>query len=67
MSVAPEQILESVFGFPAFRLGQREIVERLINGTHTLSVMPTGAGKSICYQLPAVMRLLLSANGSVIG
>ncbi|MGB0577231.1 MAG: DNA helicase RecQ [Alphaproteobacteria bacterium] len=55
MSVAPEQILESVFGFPAFRPGQREIVDRLINGTHTLSVMPTGAGKSICYQLPALL------------
>jgi ATP-dependent DNA helicase RecQ len=55
MSAAPEQILESVFGFPAFRPGQREIVDRLIDGTHTLSVMPTGAGKSICYQLPALI------------
>ena len=55
MSAAPEQILRSVFGFPAFRPGQREIVDRLIDGTHTLSVMPTGAGKSICYQLPALI------------
>jgi len=55
MSAVPEQILESVFGFPAFRPGQREIVDRLIDGTHTLSVMPTGAGKSICYQLPALI------------
>ena len=55
MSAAPEQILQSVFGFPAFRPGQREIVDRLIDGTHTLSVMPTGAGKSICYQLPALI------------
>jgi ATP-dependent DNA helicase RecQ len=51
----PEAILDSVFGFPAFRPGQREIVDRLIEGTNTLSVMPTGAGKSICYQLPALI------------
>ena len=60
MTSAPEQILESVFGFPAFRPGQREIVDRLINGTHTLSVMPTGAGKSICYQLPALIAKQLT-------
>tara|TARA_R110002110_G_scaffold260260_1_gene475893 strand:- start:77051 stop:78841 length:1791 start_codon:yes stop_codon:yes gene_type:complete len=55
MAAAPEQLLESVFGFPAFRPGQKEIVDRLLDGTHTLSVMPTGAGKSICYQLPALI------------
>jgi len=52
---SPEQLLQSVFGFPKFRPGQREIVDRLQAGTHTLSVMPTGAGKSICYQVPALM------------
>jgi ATP-dependent DNA helicase RecQ len=55
MTAAPEQLLNSVFGFPAFRPGQKEIVDRLLEGTHTLSVMPTGAGKSICYQLPALI------------
>ncbi len=55
MSTDPEQILHDVFGFPAFRPGQREIVDRLLGGTNTLSVMPTGAGKSICYQVPALM------------
>lgn len=55
MTAGPEQLLESVFGFPAFRPGQREIVDRLLGGTHTLSVMPTGAGKSICYQVPALI------------
>ncbi len=55
MSLTPETVLESVFGFPAFRPGQREIVDRLLDGTNTLSVMPTGAGKSICYQLPALI------------
>ena len=55
MSLTPETVLESVFGFPAFRPGQREIVDRMLDGTNTLSVMPTGAGKSICYQLPALI------------
>ena len=55
MTAAPEQLLSSVFGFPAFRPGQKEIVDRLLEGTHTLSVMPTGAGKSLCYQIPALI------------
>jgi ATP-dependent DNA helicase RecQ len=55
MTTTPEQLLETVFGFPAFRPGQKEIVDRLLDGTNTLSVMPTGAGKSICYQLPALI------------
>lgn len=55
MDTEPQQLLKSVFGFPEFRPGQQEIVDRLLAGTHTLSVMPTGAGKSICYQLPALM------------
>ncbi len=52
---APQALLQSAFGFPAFRPGQQEIVERLINRTNTLCVMPTGFGKSLCYQLPALM------------
>ncbi len=55
MTAAPEEILNSVFGFPAFRPGQQEIVDRLLAGTHTLSIMPTGAGKSLCYQIPAII------------
>ncbi|MBO6783845.1 MAG: DNA helicase RecQ [Alphaproteobacteria bacterium] len=55
MSTNPEEVLKNVFGFPGFRPGQREIVDRLLAGTNTLSVMPTGAGKSICYQVPALM------------
>ncbi|HBM13546.1 MAG TPA: hypothetical protein DD390_12700, partial [Rhodospirillaceae bacterium] len=51
----PEEVLSSVFGYPSFRPGQREIVDRLLSGTHTLTVMPTGAGKSLCYQVPALM------------
>jgi ATP-dependent DNA helicase RecQ len=55
MTAVPEQLLKSVFGFPEFRPGQKEIVDRLLVGTHTLSVLPTAAGKSICYQIPALI------------
>jgi len=49
-----DQILRARFGFPAFRAGQREIVAHVAAGKDGLVVMPTGAGKSMCYQLPAL-------------
>ncbi|MDE3122061.1 MAG: ATP-dependent DNA helicase RecQ, partial [Paracoccaceae bacterium] len=52
----PEALLQSVFGFPGFRPGQREIVEAVTAGRNTLAIMPTGGGKSLCYQLPALCR-----------
>jgi ATP-dependent DNA helicase RecQ len=52
----PEKILRDVFGFDAFRPGQREIVDKLLSGRHILAVMPTGAGKSLCYQVPALLQ-----------
>ena len=49
-------LLKDVFGFDAFRPGQQEIVEAVIAGQNTLAIMPTGGGKSLCFQLPALAR-----------
>ncbi len=47
-------ILQSAFGFPAFRANQEEVCSAVVGGRDVLLVMPTGAGKSLCYQLPAI-------------
>ena len=49
-------LLQSVFGFPRFRANQLEVCEAAVAGRDLLLVMPTGAGKSLCYQLPALAR-----------
>jgi ATP-dependent DNA helicase RecQ len=51
-----EAILHSVFGYQAFRLHQAGIVEALIDGEDVLALMPTGGGKSLCYQIPSLVR-----------
>jgi ATP-dependent DNA helicase RecQ len=53
---ATQQTLRSTFGFEAFRPGQSEIVSTILDGSDVLAVMPTGSGKSLCYQLPALLR-----------
>lgn len=49
-------ILQHVFGYPAFRGEQQAIVEHVATGGDALVLMPTGGGKSLCYQIPALMR-----------
>ncbi|MCP9495528.1 MAG: RecQ family ATP-dependent DNA helicase [Pyrinomonadaceae bacterium MAG19_C2-C3] len=53
---AAQQALHQHFGFADFRAGQKPVIESVLGGHDTVVVMPTGGGKSICYQLPALMR-----------
>ena len=50
----PLAVLARVFGFDSFRPGQREIIDAVLAGQNALAIMPTGGGKSLCYQLPAL-------------
>lgn len=52
MTVELEKVLHKYFGFTSFRKGQKEVVESVLNGKNTLAMLPTGTGKSLCYQLP---------------
>ena len=49
-------ILQTVFGYPAFRGNQADIVHHVAEGGDALVLMPTGGGKSLCYQIPALLR-----------
>jgi ATP-dependent DNA helicase RecQ len=55
-STSPQTILNDVFGYSAFRGAQAEIVDHVIRGGDALVLMPTGGGKSLCYQVPAIAR-----------
>ena len=55
-ATAPHDVLRSVFGFPAFRGQQEAIITDVCAGRDVLAIMPTGAGKSLCYQIPALVR-----------
>jgi len=55
-ATAAEAILQEVFGYGAFRGQQKAIVDHAIGGGDALVLMPTGGGKSLCYQVPAIAR-----------
>ena len=51
----PEEALQALFGYAAFRPGQKEVIDNILSGRDVFAVMPTGAGKSVCYQIPAML------------
>ncbi len=55
LNLDPRDVLRTTFGFSDFRGVQSRVIDRVLGGSRTLAVMPTGAGKSICYQLPSLM------------
>jgi len=52
----PIEILKTIYGYANFRLNQSEIIKSLVAGENVFALMPTGGGKSICYQIPAMLR-----------
>lgn len=63
MKILPQKILKNIFGYDEFRGNQREIIDHVIEGKSCFVLMPTGGGKSLCYQIPA---LCLDGVGIVI-
>jgi ATP-dependent DNA helicase RecQ len=56
MTSTPLQLLNTVFGYPAFRGEQQAVIDRVVAGGDAMVLMPTGGGKSLCYQIPALLR-----------
>ncbi|PPD17701.1 MAG: ATP-dependent DNA helicase RecQ, partial [Methylobacter sp.] len=56
MPATPLDILQTVFGYNRFRGQQQAVIDTLLNGSDAMVLMPTGGGKSLCYQIPALLR-----------
>lgn len=55
-TISAQSVLEEVFGYQEFRDGQQEVIDMAVSGQDSLVIMPTGGGKSLCYQIPALVR-----------
>src|SRR3990172_13255132 len=56
MATTPDDILRTVFGYSTFRSNQRGVIETVLRGEDAFVLMPSGGGKSLCYQIPAMLR-----------
>ena len=56
MTLDPKEVLKQIFGYEKFREGQNEIITSIVNKKNVLAIMPTGAGKSLCHQIPAIIN-----------
>jgi ATP-dependent DNA helicase RecQ len=56
MTEAALDILKKYWGFSSFKSGQREVIQQIENGKDTLALMPTGGGKSLCFQVPSLLK-----------
>ena len=66
-ATSPADLLQRYFGYDRFRGRQKEIISHVMSGQHAMVVMPTGMGKSLCYQIPALVRDGIAAMRDAVG
>jgi len=60
-----EEVLKKYFGYDSFREGQETLIEGILQGRDVLGIMPTGSGKSLCFQVPALMLEGITSRGTL--